>query len=186
MLDTYCRNCGKKLNEEAAFCPDCGTKVKKSNVNNNVNPKLSDKANHQKSSILGNIGIIAVIACISVIFVSSFAFGSIFSSDSAYGNQNAQASSVTANSNQNAQANSASSSNQASADDQNQALKDQAKRYSTAADAYKFLGDQDVNNQYYMDEISDAKAESGAYSPTPDTDTVTAGDTSYDTPVEDY
>lgn len=42
-MTNYCRNCGSKLNEGIAFCPNCGTAVDQ--INNNQTQQINNNIN---------------------------------------------------------------------------------------------------------------------------------------------
>ena len=159
MQDTYCRNCGVKLNAGAVFCPKCGTKVKKMGVNK-VEKTGVNKAIDQKSS---KSPIILIGAGIFVLFILFMVVGSAFSSDSSSNSQDVQSSSDSSSNGQDVQA-----------------AKDQA-----IGDYYEWKGTQDLSIQQGMDQLSDNYAKSYDFSPSPETDTATVGDPYFDPPDPD-
>ena len=172
MQDTYCRNCGVKLNAGAVFCPKCGTKVKKMGVNK-VEKTGVNKAIDQKSS---KSPIILIGAGIFVLFILFMVVGSAFSSDSSSNSQDVQSSSDSSSNGQDVQSSSDSSSNGQDV----QAAKDQA-----IGDYYEWKGTQDLSIQQGMDQLSDNYAKSYDFSPSPETDTATVGDPYFDPPDPD-
>ena len=55
----YCRKCGNKLEDDALFCPECGTKVDREGMNQDVNsnadaPHYQNAASGQNNMGAGN------------------------------------------------------------------------------------------------------------------------------------
>lgn len=50
----YCYNCGKEINNEATFCPHCGTKVSGNNASGNQNSNTNQNANPNMNQNNGN------------------------------------------------------------------------------------------------------------------------------------
>lgn len=55
-MDNYCTNCGKAINEDTKFCPDCGHKI---TVQNRTPDNLNDK---NKIIIIALVVVIAILA----------------------------------------------------------------------------------------------------------------------------
>lgn len=75
----FCKNCGKKLPDNASFCPECGIKIKKDNaetVNKNVeNQSVNIVSRVEKNKKNRNININpVVIAVISAVLVVGVVF----------------------------------------------------------------------------------------------------------------
>lgn len=169
-------NCGCKLKEGVAFCSKCGTKVMKLDVNNNpkirnnqdsMDPSRSNGSINHKKSYKSPIMLMGGGLLVVFIFlmVMGSALGSVTSSDG----QNTAI--VNSSQSQNSQNNILEQTDDSNSGSENS---------NTGADTMEWLGDQDMNNQGYIDQISDEEAKSHEYSPTPDTDKDTAGDDSFD------
>ena len=66
----FCRNCGNELDEEAQFCPKCGTPVK----NQVMEKQVRARQRSMSPWLIAGIVIVAVIVLIGIIFVA-FLFG---------------------------------------------------------------------------------------------------------------
>ena len=85
----YCENCGKQLNQEAKFCPDCGEKIKKmfnekefvSKLENNQDSKSKQKSIFYRT-IIGIVSVASLLVIIGITRVLGFGamilFGSIW------------------------------------------------------------------------------------------------------------
>lgn len=55
-MSKYCSNCGKELNQNAIFCPNCGgrVEVEDANVNQNMNSNVNSEVNQNMNSNMNN------------------------------------------------------------------------------------------------------------------------------------
>lgn len=82
-MSKYCSNCGKELQENTKFCPDCGTKTSQDdNVNQNQQVNMTNQVFSQQS-IQSNIkkskrksGCLIIIIVVFVIIGMMIAVGS--------------------------------------------------------------------------------------------------------------
>lgn len=53
----YCRKCGNKLEDDALFCPECGTKVDREGMNQDVNSNADAPHYQNAASGQNNMGL---------------------------------------------------------------------------------------------------------------------------------
>jgi len=65
----FCENCGNKLADNALFCPECGTKIEKKNIDSkmvNTNNNSNIKSGLKTASIV--LGVLGIVGGLTVIF----------------------------------------------------------------------------------------------------------------------